>query len=200
MARQWPPLYNLRGGVQKGRAMAIGAVGGGSTGIDTPFSAALTADDSLQALATVRNAIQITSKMGPGQQVRVTFEASSAADFSADNCSIGILSGALGSGGATVATPIELKFAGASGFAITAGQTITSDWATLGGFVIGQYFEVIIDYAAINGNPRKITTLGATQAESCTKAATNSYNSASALVGGTTVAGQLVGFNRIQVQ
>ena len=188
--------------IQRMAPFVVGVVsGGGGTYVNTLFSATGTSDGSLQAAATVRSAIQITDKMGPGQMVRVTFVASSAATFAADNASIGILTGGLNSGGGTVATPIELKFAAASGFSISAGQTLTSDWLYFpGGFVVGQYFVVVIDYGAANGNPRIVGGLGATQAESSTLAATNSYNSAAALVASTIVAGQVIGFNRIQVQ
>lgn len=203
MPALWPPFSRLIGGARRKPWVASQLMpkGGAGSDISTLFYAAGTADGSALADVSARSAIRIDGKMGAGQMVRVTFLASSAATFATDNCAIGVLTGGLASGGATVATPVELKFAGSSGFSISAGASITSDWLQFpGGFIMGNYFEVIIDFNAANGNPRIVGGLGATQAESCTKAATNSFNSAAALVGGSTTAGQVIGFNRIQVQ
>lgn len=62
-----------------------------------------------------------------GSFIRVKFNASTANVLQTNHCSIGIRSTTYN----TNATPVELKFSGASGFSISAGQTIMSDWAQL---------------------------------------------------------------------
>lgn len=70
----------------------------------------------------------VSSAIGTGgTQIRVTFKAHPTSATSAGHVSIGKQA----SGYNTVATPVELKFGGASGFSIAAGAAITSDWADL---------------------------------------------------------------------
>lgn len=101
-----------------------------------------------------------------GNFVRVKFQAAaSGANFLTNNCSIGIQSSA----SATVATPVELKFAGASGFNIAPGATIVSDWlafTTTAGVVV----IVVID----NGATSDIALLAS--GTEYFKSATASYN------------------------
>jgi hypothetical protein len=115
----------------------------------TIFSGTLTSDDSGAEDYSYRQRVPIT---GDAQdQVRVTFRASSAAAWSVDNASIGIAT----TDGSTASTPVELLFGGASGFAISAGADITSDWLTFAGFISTDELVVIMDHASANGNCRR---------------------------------------------
>lgn len=60
-------------------------------------------------------------------RVRVTFKAGTSGGLTLDHASIGVQSTTYN----TQTTPMELRFSGASGFAIAATATITSDWAVL---------------------------------------------------------------------
>ncbi len=68
---------------------------------------------------------------GGPTQVRVTFtQIPTVGPITINNASVGIQAGS-GDPYDTSATPVELKFAGVSGFTLAAGNSITSDWATL---------------------------------------------------------------------
>src|SRR6266403_6063092 len=68
---------------------------------------------------------------GSPTQVRVTFtQITGVGSVTVNNASIGIQAGS-GDPYDTSATPVELKFAGVSGFTLVSGSSITSDWATL---------------------------------------------------------------------
>ncbi len=68
---------------------------------------------------------------GSPTQVRVTFtQITGVGSVTVNNASIGIQAGS-GDPYDTSATPVELKFAGVSGFTLAAANSITSDWATL---------------------------------------------------------------------
>ena len=111
--------------------------------IFTVFTQTLTTDQASWEGYTARN---ITSAVttARGTQVRVTFEAPAAASTKADRASIGVHNGTASQ---TTATPVELLFSGVSGFTITTGGTLVSDWATM---VVpeGSKLVVIIDVAA----------------------------------------------------
>ena len=77
-----------------------------------------------------------------GSQVRVTFSAVDTG-WNTRHCSVGIAA----TNTSTVATPVELKFGGASGFSLTGYTTITSDWTDLP-FTAGQALVVIMDHGA----------------------------------------------------
>jgi hypothetical protein len=98
-----------------------------SSGPGTPVVVWSLVLSSAQALGNydIRNVH--SSLSGGGSFVRVRFEAPSSGTYALDKASIGIQS----SGGDMTATPVELLFSGVSGFSISNGAQITSDWATL---------------------------------------------------------------------
>src|SRR5258705_7785439 len=104
------------------------------------FTDTLNSSDNANDGFSIRNVVALTG--GAQGQVRATFQASSSQSFHTDHCSIGI---STGTNANTTATPIELKFAGASGFNITSGTTITSDWVNLSGFTSSDKLVVIFD-------------------------------------------------------
>lgn len=135
--------------------------------------------------------VRTTTLAAGGSQIRVRFVASTAASFSCDNCSIGVASGATD---ATTATPIELLFSGVSGFTITAGNSLVSDWATLT-TTTSNAVVVIMDVAASNGNVRY---RGSGSGTVYYQSATNSY--ATAAPGMSDVGLDELGFNLIEVR
>jgi len=90
----------------------------------TPSGGVLNGDDN-NPNATFR--IGCTLAAASNGSIRVTFTAASATGLTVGHASIGKASGIGGSSDCTT-VPLELKFAGASGFAISAGQSITSDF------------------------------------------------------------------------
>lgn len=175
-------------------AALMPAAGGG---LATIFTDTLTTNDSGGANYTYRNVLPITGNAGT--QVRVTFEASSAAAFSVDNASIGILTGATYD---TTAAPVELLFSGVSGFALSAGQTIVSDWANLSGFTSSNKLVVSIDLASTNGNPRGRYSGGPAGSNCYYASNDNSYNETvpSPTFSGSVFSGGVLGLNKIEVQ
>lgn len=133
----------------------------------TIFSITLDADDSGGENYSER--ILIKAVKSSGTSVAITFQASSAAQWDTDNVSIGVQA-ASGNPFDTKATPVELKFSGASGFSIAAGGSLTSDMASLS-YDIGDTLVVTLDNATTNGNPAKHTSNG----QRYYKSATNSY-------------------------
>ena len=86
------------------------------------FTSQFTANDTGSSWRT-----QVTP-YGDATQIRVTFAAGqSGGGWSTLHCSVGTWAGVNAN---TNATPVELKFGGASGFTIATGGTITSDWLT----------------------------------------------------------------------
>jgi hypothetical protein len=110
------------------------------------FTNTFTGDDNGNANFSIRNVVAITG--GAQGQIRATFAASSSGALSTSHCSIGIWSG---TGPNTTATPTELTFGGASGFSISSGASITSDWINFGGFTASDRLVAIFD-AGANGN------------------------------------------------
>lgn len=169
----------------------------------------LTTNDTAWEDDTLRQVVPITVGAGGGGQIRVTFEASGANTWKVDNASIGIstLANAAAATGAgtdseTTATPIELLFdGGLNGFTLTAGQTKTSDWASLSGFTSTQLLVIVQDVSATGGNSREITGLGIISSGGAGyywTANSNSYNSATGA--GTGFSGRVIGINKIEVQ
>lgn len=143
--------------------------GGGFGSPTTIWSATLGTDGSGWENYSVRNLAESLS--GGGTQVRVRFVASAAASLTLDHASVGIRT----SNADTSATPVELLFSGASGFTITAGNTLTSDWADLT-FLSSDTLVITCDVAASNGNP-KVTSGGSTNMYA--RSAFDSYNQSS---------------------
>ncbi len=99
---------------------------------------------------------QVIDAIGTGgNQVRAWFQAAAGAGTGTKHCSVGIRA----SGPNTTATPVELTFNdGNSGFSLTAGQSIWSDWAPLV-TSSGQELIVVLDLSnsAALGNMRRST-------------------------------------------
>jgi hypothetical protein len=101
-------------------------------------------------------------------QVRVTFQASSAAVFSCGHCSVGVAATSPN----TVATPVELTFTGSSGFSISNSGTIVSDWVNLSA-LITDHLTVVVDCTSSDQPITSDATVTLYQ-----KSATTSYNQA----------------------
>lgn len=163
-------------------------VGGGFSEPFTVFSDTLTANTGNNAGFSFRSSFSVSAG---GDQIRITFEASNAAAFDADNCAIGIQDTAAD----TTATPVELLFGETSGFTLTAGQTITSDWLDFP-FSVSDTLIVITDCGATNGNARR---LAAGASNWYFRSATNSYQDA-AVTGFTDSGADTVGFNLVEAR
>lgn len=157
----------------------------------TIYNVAITSNTGGYGGTTCRSEVAITG--GAQGQVRVTFVAPAAANFTLLHASIGISK--LDSTGSTTATPVELLFTGAHGFNITGGNTIVSDWANLSGFTGSDKLIVVVDVDG-GGNGEISYVIGSdTEYE---KAATASYNVAT--VAGYGTIGAAIGFSLIEVQ
>lgn len=157
--------------------------------ITSIFSGALSANDSGDAGFTLRTECILTG--GGGRRIRATFTASTVAAYGCNNVSIGI---SKGSAGDTVGIPIELFFNGASGFALAANTSITSDWLNFP-CSVSDVLTVIQDINVTQGNPRS-----GTNGHTYYKASAASYNLAT--VAGLTDggAGFSLGLSSIEVQ
>jgi hypothetical protein len=155
----------------------------------TIYTAALATSTAGYGGKTLRSEVPISAaSLG---QVRVTFAAPAAANLTTDHCSIGVSK--QDSTGSTVATPVELTFAGVSGFNIAGGTSITSDWVNLSALVTDKLIVVCDINAAGNG---QISYVPANIEYE--KAATASWNTAT--VAGYTSTANTVGFNLIETQ
>lgn len=157
----------------------------------TIYTGVLTQSTPGYAGTTCRSEVPITG--GSLGQVRVTFSSPGLESLTLTHASIGIsLQNATGS---TTAVPVELTFAGLSGFDIPFGGTlITSDWVNLPGFTAADLLIVVEDVAAggtgfISYEP---------QFSEYEQAATASYNVAT--VSGYTNGGATVGVVLIETQ
>jgi hypothetical protein len=97
------------------------AAGGNFSAATAVFSATLDTHNAGGHSVSYR---QICAVATAGTQIRVQFGSHSSGVTDIDNASVGIQSSVV----ATTAVPSELKFSGASGFSISAGATIWSDW------------------------------------------------------------------------
>lgn len=97
---------------------------------------------------------------GPQDEVRVRFRAGSTAALVAqsNNCAIGRSSGTAGN---TLATPVELKFGGVSGYAFTSGLAFSlfSDWLSFGGWTAGDSLVVVMDFGSAGEHCRTPNTI-----------------------------------------
>ncbi len=105
-----------------------GGGGGGATQLFVPSAGVLNANDPNPNTAFRIGAVITTNT---ATQIRVTFTAGTDAALIVSNASIG--KGAGTGFGDCTATPLQLLFSGGSGFSISAGGTITSDWLNLSG-------------------------------------------------------------------
>ena len=127
-----------------------------------------------------RVVISNTELSNSAGKVRVTLQASTATDGCAiDNVAIVERVGATAAG---VTTPKEILFGGTSGVIIPVGSSITSDWTDFDLDASKDYL-VIIDQSSSGGNYIRYGTSGGHGYY--TKAATNSYNTASYPAAGT---------------
>lgn len=83
-----------------------------------------------------------------GAQIRVLLKASATVDTNLLHVSLGKLGASQPN---TIATPVELKFSGASGIYIPAGTSVWSDWLDFS-TTAGDTLVVIADYGATGGN------------------------------------------------
>lgn len=116
--------------------------------IFTPSAGALNADD-LNASTSLREVCTISAN-GQGQ-LRATFTASSSTGLTVAHASIGKW---YDTGEPdTTATPLELKFSTASGFSISSGASITSDWVDASSLSLtsGDAVVVIMDITTPGG-------------------------------------------------
>ena len=177
-------LGNTSGGLQSDIIVAFGAPVG-------PTGAAN--NDATARSRTPR----LTQGAGRGL-VRVTFKASSGSALTVDNASVGVWDEVAGKAD-TLLTPIELLFAGASGFALSAGGTAISDWAAVAGMALGKSLVVVEDYGAANGNA--VAEAGQpTPAASYLHAASNSFNTTVTTAGSTEALNSMFDVIKIEFQ
>jgi hypothetical protein len=166
----------------------VGFGAGGPTNPVTMFSATLDSNAAGSGNSSSRQTVTNSSAVS-GTQVRVRFQGPSSGTLNVDNASVGIRSGATAN---TVATPVELKFSGVSGFSLSATAEITSDWADL---VIGSSDELIVvnDHGGTS-TERYVLATG----PNYFKLATDSYATAS--VSGFTSQGIISCLNLVEVR
>lgn len=143
--------------------------------IFTPSGGALNADDS-NPNATFR--VGCTLAANSSGKIQVTFTAASAAGLTVSKASVGKASGIGGSSNCTT-VPLELKFAGSSGFSISAGQSIVSDvldHAATFSLSAGDAAVIIHDVTSPSGQRFRS---GATNVTSYWKNGTTSWNTQS---------------------
>lgn len=137
----------MRGGILKANGGGGGG-GGGATQIfvpriSGPTDAPLNAND-----ANPNTAFRIGAVLAANAatQIRVTFTAGTDAGLVVTNASIG--KGAGTGFGDCTATPLTLLFSGASGFTISAGAQITSDWLNLSGLTMVSGDTCMVSYSS----------------------------------------------------
>ena len=135
----------------------------------------------------------------PGRNlVRVTYQAAAGSALTTNNVSIGVWDGTAGKAD-TLLTPIELTFGptNTSGFALSAGASIVSNWAVVPGILIGKSLVTTSDYGAANGNAVAIGGQ-ASPAASYLHAASASYNTTVTTAGSTELLGSM--FDVIKIE
>ena len=116
-------------------------------------SYAVTSHLNFPTSSSVRQVLPVGNYIGT--QIRVTFKAGDDGGLTVANAAVGISNG----GGDCTATPIELLFSAGHGFSLSAGATVTSDWATL--LVDGSAGPVvIIDCTASVGHTAYLDSTG----------------------------------------
>ena len=167
----------------------------------TIFQVTMDANDPGYTGYAIRNSVVITGGAGAGNQIRVTFEADSGQPLTIVHASIGISVTTDVSDSAIddcTATPVELTFdGGGHGYALTAGQSKTSDWVTLGGFTSANFLNVTIDFGGSNANPRK---KGGIVIGKVNGAAASAWYATANVTSGFTLNTQVLGMNKIEVQ
>jgi hypothetical protein len=137
-----------------------------------------------------------TPSAGSDGQVRVSFKAGGSGNFVTTHCSIGVNTTPTSD---TLATPVELKFGGASGFTLAANGTITSDWVDFN-WTNGQSVVVITDVGSPGyGTDISDPTVG-TAVAFYYKAATESWNVAVKGTGYSNVNSKVYGVVGIETQ
>lgn len=134
------------------------------------WSRAMSLGDSGQENYSYRVVLSAADISTDGAAITLTLKASPSAGLDVDNVSIVERDGATANG---VEVPTEVLFSGASGFSISAGQTITSDVTAFSIDETKDYLA-IVDMAATNGNPQYVDT-----GTAYWLAGTDSYNVAS---------------------
>ena len=119
----------------------------------TAFTQTLTADEAGWSGYSMRDITTSTLSAG-GAEVRVTFEAPASGSTVADHAAIGVFAG---TNADTNATPVELKFSGSSGFTITNGAQIVSDWATLTTTTANKLVVIVDHNGSSGGTVRKLS-------------------------------------------
>jgi len=162
---------------------------GGRPGTLTSWAKTLNVNTGGVADGTTRTIA--VSAVPTGLEIRVRFEAGSLATWAIDNAAIGIRN----SGPDTLLTPVELKFGGVSGFSLSAGATIFSDWLAFP-FSGKPTFVVVMDHTTGTGASRTVNTGGD---DIYFKSTADSYNQAT-VVGMTHLAGWAACANLIEVR
>ena len=178
MRRSGP--YNKSGDKRTG---VPGTGQGQNSDIFTAFGAPVGPTGAANNSSTSRSRSPTVTSVPGSNLVRVTYQAASGSALTTNNVSIGVWDGTAGKAD-TLLTPIELKFAGVSGFALGAGARITSDWAIVAGILIGKSLVTVSDYGAANGNAVAIGGQ-ASPAASYLHAATTSFNTTVTPAGST---------------
>ena len=184
---------------KKRRAFVVGSTSGGSNSdITAVFGNPPGPTGSASNDATSRSRTPFLATGAGKGLVRVTFKAASGSALTVDNAAVGVWDGVAAKAD-TLLTPIELLFAGVSGFALGAGAQIISDWAVVAGMTRGVSLVVVVDYGAANGNA--VAEAGqATPAANYFHAAANSFNTTVTPAGSTETLNVVNDFIRIEIQ
>ena len=196
MRRSGP--YNKLGPDKRLAGAAGKTSGGQNSDVLVVFGAPVGPTGAANNSATTRSRTPAITVAPARGLVRVTYKAASGSALTLANASIGVWDGVAGKAD-TLLTPIELLFGGSSGFAISAGVLITSDWAVVAGMLVGKSPVTISDYGAANGNAVAITGL-ATPAATYLKAATASFSTTVTPAGSTETLGQMFDVIKIEFQ
>lgn len=146
--------------------------------------------DNNNGVATKAWRVKIASIAFGGSQIRVRFVASSTGSYIAPHCSVGKMATAPSM---STNPPVELLFSAVSGFSLTSGQTITSDWANLS-TVAGD--NLIVDIDATTDNARDSAAGGD---DAYQKSGASDYNTAT-VSGYTLNSARVIGLNLVEVR
>ena len=194
MVRRAGP-YNKSGDMRTG----LGNTSGGQqSDIFVAFGAPVGPTGAANNSSTSRSRTPAILTLPGSNMMRVTYKAASGSALTTDHVSIGVWDTVAGKAD-TLLTPIELKFAGASGFALGAGAAITSDWAVVTGLTKGASLVVVQDYNAANGNAVAIAGQN-TPAASYIHAASTSFNTTVTTAGSTEALNSMFDVIKIEFQ